>query len=340
MLSPITEVRCFGVTFDSALSFKPHIQALSTSCRLQLKNISRIRPFLNRQSTKMLEHALIISRLDYCNILFCGLPANTLAPLQSILNSAARLIHLSPRYSSASPLCKSLHFLPFPQRIQFKLLILTYKAIHNLSPPYVSETNLPISCLTIGVIVAYLKAEGKVPEFSEVSGLSIGSLGLRANDAMRPANHSFIQTFVSELWAALECGRDDVRVIHPKPTPVDPIDRSCQKSFLALINLLSSYHAVYELLGKQHLPSKEEYSLREIPTSFVDVFDRLVVVNSVAKINSLFNYDQSHIFGLRLLNVMCCSLDTLLLLESQYKVCEMLFNAQRENTTDSSTGSQ
>ncbi|KAG9492911.1 hypothetical protein GDO78_001069 [Eleutherodactylus coqui] len=150
----------------------------------------------------------------------------------------------------------------------------------------------------------------------------------------------FIQAFVSELWAALECARDDVRVIHPKPTPVDPIDRSCQKSFLALVNLLSSFHAVYELLGKQHLPSKNEYSLREVPTSFVDVFDRLVIVNSVAKMNSLFNYDQSHIFGLRLLNVLCCNLDTLLLLESQYKVCEMLFNAQGENITDSSTGSQ
>ncbi|CAJ0952632.1 unnamed protein product, partial [Ranitomeya imitator] len=82
MLSPIPEVRCLGVIFDSPLSFKPHIQALSTSCRLQLKNISRIRPFLNRQSTKMLVHALIISLHDYCSILFCGLPANTHAPLQ------------------------------------------------------------------------------------------------------------------------------------------------------------------------------------------------------------------------------------------------------------------
>ncbi|XP_073428300.1 protein broad-minded isoform X1 [Dendrobates tinctorius] len=171
-------------------------------------------------------------------------------------------------------------------------------------------------------------------------GVLVTQVAATAPGAVALQKSGFIQTFVSELWAALECGRDDVRVIHPKPTPVDPIDRSCQKSFLALMNLLSSYHAVYELLGKQHLPSKEEYSLREIPTSFVDVFDRLVVVNSVAKISSLFNYDQSHVFGLRLLNVMCCSLDTLLLLESQYKVCEMLFNAQRENTTDSSTGSQ
>ncbi|KAM3934335.1 protein broad-minded [Leptodactylus fuscus] len=171
-------------------------------------------------------------------------------------------------------------------------------------------------------------------------GVLVTQIAATAPGAVALQKSGFIQAFVSELWASLECGRDDVRVIHPKPTPVDPIDRSCQKSFLALLNLLSSYHAVYELLGKQQLPSKEEYSLREFPSSFVDVFDRLVIVNSVAKINSLFNYDQSHIFGLRLFNVLCCNLDALLLLESQYKVCEMLFNAQRENTADSSTGSQ
>ncbi|KAG8588269.1 hypothetical protein GDO81_005927 [Engystomops pustulosus] len=171
-------------------------------------------------------------------------------------------------------------------------------------------------------------------------GVLVTQVAATAPGAVALQKSGFIQAFVSELWAALECGRDDVRVIHPKPTPVDPIDRSCQKSFLALINLLSSYHSVYELLGKQHLPSKGDYSLREVPTSFVDVFDRLVIVDSVAKINSLFNYDQSHIFGLRLLNVLCCNLDVLLLLESQYKVCEMLFNAQSENIADSSTGSQ
>lgn len=165
---------------------------------------------------------------------------------------------------------------------------------------------------------------------TQVAGTAAGAVALQKS--------GFIQAFVSDLWSALECGRDDVRVTHPKPTPVDPIDRSCQKSFLAMVNL-SSYPAVYELLGKQVLPSKNEYSLREVPSCFVDVFDRLVIVDSLAKINSLFNYEQSHIFGLRLLNVLCCNLDTLLLLESQYKVCEVLLNAQKENISDSSQAS-
>uniref|UniRef100_A0A670Y230 Protein broad-minded n=1 Tax=Pseudonaja textilis TaxID=8673 RepID=A0A670Y230_PSETE len=140
----------------------------------------------------------------------------------------------------------------------------------------------------------------------------------------------YINALITELWGVLECGRDDVRMTHPRPTPVDPIDRSCQKFFLALINLLSC-PAVYELIGDQEIPNKAEYSLREVPTDVVDIIDRLIVVNTEAKIHSLFNYEQSHIFGLRLLNVLCCDLNTLLLLESQYKVSEVLLDAQNEN---------
>ncbi|KAM5164077.1 protein broad-minded isoform 3-T3 [Mantella aurantiaca] len=169
-------------------------------------------------------------------------------------------------------------------------------------------------------------------------GVMVTQVASTAAGAVALQKSGFIQAFVSDLWSALECGRDDVRVTHPKPTPVDPIDRSCQKSFLAMVNL-ASYPAVYELLGMEVLPSKIEYSLREVPSCFVDIFDRLVIVDSVAKINSLFNYEQSHIFGLRLLNVLCCNLDTLLLLESQYKVCEILLNAQKENIPDSSQAS-
>lgn len=39
----------------------------------------------------------------------------------------------------------------------------------------------------------------------------------------------FIKALVTELWALLECGKDDLRITQPKSTPVDPIDQSCQK---------------------------------------------------------------------------------------------------------------
>ncbi|XP_062980795.1 protein broad-minded [Elgaria multicarinata webbii] len=170
-------------------------------------------------------------------------------------------------------------------------------------------------------------------------GVIVTQVAATASGAVALQSSGFIKALVTELWGVLECGRDDVRVTHPRSTPVDPIDRSCQKSFLALINLLS-YPAVYELIGDQEIPNKPEYSLREVPTDIIDIIDRLIIVNTEAKIHSLFNYEQSHIFGLRLLNVLCCDLNTLLLLESQFKISEVLLDAQKENTINISETSR
>ncbi|XP_069617107.1 uncharacterized protein [Ranitomeya imitator] len=74
IITPRKQARCLGVMFDSDLSFTSHIQSLARSCRLHLKNISRICPFLTMETTKTLTVALIHSRLDYCNALLIGLP--------------------------------------------------------------------------------------------------------------------------------------------------------------------------------------------------------------------------------------------------------------------------
>ncbi|KAM9703168.1 protein broad-minded [Menidia menidia] len=148
----------------------------------------------------------------------------------------------------------------------------------------------------------------------------------------------FVRTLVAELWSAVECGSDDVRVVQPRPTPMDPIDRSCLKPFLSLVNLLSSSQSVVELLGRQPLANKSAYSLRETPTSIPDLIDRLIAVNSDVKIHSLFHYEQSHTFGLRLLSVLCCSLDSLLLLQSQYGLCSALLHSQGDNMADPDLG--
>ncbi|XP_063079150.1 protein broad-minded isoform X1 [Engraulis encrasicolus] len=169
-------------------------------------------------------------------------------------------------------------------------------------------------------------------------GMMVTQVAATAPGAVALHSCGFIQAMVVELWSTLECGREDVRVVHPKSTPMDPIDRSCLKSFLTLVNLLSSPYAAWELLGGQVLPNKSSYNLREMPTSIPDLIDRLIAVNSDAKIHSLFNYEQSHTFGLRLLSVLCCSLDTLLLLEAQYGLGDMLLQAQRDNLTHPDTG--
>ncbi|XP_047184716.1 protein broad-minded isoform X3 [Scophthalmus maximus] len=161
---------------------------------------------------------------------------------------------------------------------------------------------------------------------TQVAATAPGVVALRCS--------GFVQALVTELWSTLECGSEEVRGVRPQPTPMDPIDRSCLKSFLSLLNLLSSSQSVWTLLAQQPLANKSEYTLREMPTSIPELIDRLIAVNSDAKIHSLFHYEQSHTFGLRLLSVLCSNLDSFLLLESQYDICSALLQSQRENVTE------
>nr|XP_022341877.1 protein broad-minded-like isoform X8 [Crassostrea virginica] len=141
----------------------------------------------------------------------------------------------------------------------------------------------------------------------------------------------YIKSLISELWAVLECGASDTHLFTPKSWSVDAIDKSSHKHMIRLLNVLSAFPAVYEVLATKPLPSKPEYGFREIPTTIVDFVDRLIMVDSEAKIHSLFNFEESHTFGLRVLNVMICCLDTFLLLQSQYNFQETLLTAQGYN---------
>ena len=88
-------------------------------------------------------HPLVHSRLDYCNSLLAGLPTGQMAQmsrLQSVLRPAARLVlGLPGRAPVSAAMHNMLHWLSFPQRVMFKLCLLTYKCLHGLAPDYLSR---------------------------------------------------------------------------------------------------------------------------------------------------------------------------------------------------------
>ena len=94
-------------------------------------------------TAEKLVHAFVISRLDYCNSLFQGCPYNTLKTLQVIPNAALRLMTRAETRDHISPILASLHGLPVKSRIEFKIHVLTYKAIHGQASFHLPELIVP-----------------------------------------------------------------------------------------------------------------------------------------------------------------------------------------------------
>ena len=75
-----------------------------------------------------------------CNSLVASVPQVTLDRLQRVMNAAARMLCSEGRRAHVSDLlCNRLHWLRVPQRIQFKLCHLMYKALHGMAPDYLRE---------------------------------------------------------------------------------------------------------------------------------------------------------------------------------------------------------
>ena len=88
------------------------------SMYLELRNIAKIRDLIDVQTAARLVVSFVLPRLDYCKSLLAGISAENLHKLQIVQNNAARLVLKKRKFDSATPLLKSVHWLPVERRVQ------------------------------------------------------------------------------------------------------------------------------------------------------------------------------------------------------------------------------
>jgi hypothetical protein len=139
-LLPSSSIRSLGFIFDSNLSLIPQILSVTKSCFFHLRRIRQLLPYLDDPSLQLLVSSLVLSRIDYCNSLYYGLPDTSLNPLYKVFNSAARLVSRTPRFSPTSPSLVRLHWLPLKYRMKFKICLIMFKIKNKISPVYLTNS--------------------------------------------------------------------------------------------------------------------------------------------------------------------------------------------------------
>ena len=130
------QVKNLGVIFDQVMSMRQHVNYTSRTARFHLRNISRIRRYIPEESCKLVVQSLVTSRLDYSNGLLYGIPKSAVSILQSVQNSAARIVTKTAPREHITPVLRELHWLPVDRRIEYKILLYAYKALNGLAPEY------------------------------------------------------------------------------------------------------------------------------------------------------------------------------------------------------------
>ena len=138
-VAPATSVRDLGVIIDADLSFRCNINAVVSRCFGTLRQLRSVRQHVPPSVLRTLVTTLVLSRLDYNNAIYYGLPAGQISRLQSVQNAAARLVFGLRRFDHITDALICLHWLRVRERITFKMAVLVYRALHNSAPSYLSD---------------------------------------------------------------------------------------------------------------------------------------------------------------------------------------------------------
>ena len=137
LLEPLTSARVLGVQLSSDLTMDRQISAIVRAANFNLYRLGKVRGHLTTKAAKILVHSLVITHLDYANSLLAGLSQKKLRPLQSVQDSAARLIYRGAISTEVSRFL--LHLLPINFRVLFKILLLVFDCLQGTAPVYLRK---------------------------------------------------------------------------------------------------------------------------------------------------------------------------------------------------------
>lgn len=132
-------IRYLGAFLDETLNFKDHINRKCRTAMMNYLRIKNIRQFLTIEATEVLVLSLVISHLDYCNVILFGVANCELRKMQRIQNMCAKLVLNRRKYDSPKQALFDLHWLPVKARIQFKILSFMYSCHNGIAPQYLTE---------------------------------------------------------------------------------------------------------------------------------------------------------------------------------------------------------
>ncbi len=136
-IQPSTHVKNLGVYIDRYMSFDIHTEEITKKVMGTLMYLNRIKDLFDKGTRKIVVQSLVLSILNYCNIIW-GTTNNTLlANIQKLQNFAAKIVDgRAKKYDHVTPIIKELGWLTIKDKVKHDTGIAMFKYLNNLYPDH------------------------------------------------------------------------------------------------------------------------------------------------------------------------------------------------------------
>lgn len=133
----VTEAKNLGLTLDSHLRFETHVAESVRHSLYRLRLLYRIRPYLSEEVRITLCESLVLSRLNYCDVVYgpCLL-SRTERLIQRVQNACARFCFSIPPRTHVTPFLNSSNLLKMKARRHLHLATLLFGLTAKQIPGY------------------------------------------------------------------------------------------------------------------------------------------------------------------------------------------------------------
>ena len=121
---------------DENFTFSDQISSLSLSPAILIfvSSAVSVLTLILRQPT--ITASIVYSKIVYCNSVYYNIPKSQINRHQQIQTCLARTVVKAPKSSHITRVLRSLHWLKINERIEYKLLSLTYKVLTTSQSDY------------------------------------------------------------------------------------------------------------------------------------------------------------------------------------------------------------
>ena len=133
-LEMVSNTKFLGITIDDTLSWRLHIEQLCAKVSRVIGVLAKIRHKLNQRAAMLIYESLIMSHMQYCNLVWANATKNIMDPLFILQKRALKIVLKLPRLTPSDVLFKQAFKLTVFQMCHYQSLIFIYSVLNHLAP--------------------------------------------------------------------------------------------------------------------------------------------------------------------------------------------------------------